>query len=338
MSKPKLEITGARIRRTTIIGAIVVAAVAVLAAQALLRGLFLDLQLIDGRVVSAVFHTIVVAVPVVFFLAWRSTVEKEVRVEEMLRASEALREDLTSMLVHDLKNPMISAGLALGALSRSPEIQSRVPDGEREMLAIARESLTRLEKMVGDMLDIAKAEAGAMPLHEEEVDLGDMVRRAVRHCRPQLSDARIELSLEVDDRALDAHVDSGKIRRVLDNLLANAIKFTPAGGRITVRARSEGGSAVITVQDTGPGIPTTMQTRIFEKFGQVEAQRQGRRMSVGLGLYFCKLVMDAHGGSIWVESEEGAGSEFGLALPLRTACPPPDRGTDPPRPARGGRS
>ncbi len=338
MRKPKLEITGTRIRRTTIIGAIAVAAVAVLAAQALLRGLFLDLEIIDGRIVSVVFHMIVVAVPVVFFLAWRSTVEKEVRVEEMLRASEALREDLTSMLVHDLKNPVISAGLALGALSRSPEVQSRVHDEEREMMAIAQESLARLEKMVGDMLDIARAESGAMPLRTEDADLGDIVRRAVRHCRPQLSDARVELSLEVEDCALVAHVDPGKMRRVLDNLLMNAIKFTPAGGRITVRARCEGGSAIITVQDTGLGIPSAMQTRVFEKFGQVEAQRQGRRMSVGLGLYFCKLVMDAHGGSIWVESEEGAGSEFGLALPLRTACRPPDQGTDPPRPARAERS
>lgn len=316
MDESKLEVTGTRIRRTTVLGAIAVASAALLAAQVLLRGLFLDLEIIDGRVISAVFHLIVVAAPVVFFLAWRSTVEKEARVEEMLRASESLREDLTSMLVHDLKNPVISAGLALGALSRSEGVQSRARDDEREMLTIARESLTRLEKMIGDMLDIAKAEAGAMPLDAEYVDLGELVQRAVRQCKPQMSEARMALSLEISDGDLGARVDPGKIRRVLDNLLANAIKFTPAGGTIVIRVVKTDGDCVITVRDSGHGIPDSMRTRIFEKFGQVEAHRQGRRMSVGLGLYFCKLVMDAHGGRIWVDSEEGRGSVFGLALPV----------------------
>jgi two-component system sensor histidine kinase/response regulator len=316
MSESKLQMSGTRIRRRTIVGAIVVAAIAMLAAQVLLRGLFLDLEIIDGRIISVVFHMIVVAVPVVFFLAWRITVEQKVRVEEMLRASEGLREDLTSMLIHDLKSPMISAGLALGALSSREEIQSRIEDDERELLAIARESLTRLEKMIGDMLDIAKAEAGAMPIDLEHVDLGELVRRSVRHCGPQLSDARIEMRLEIGEGALRARVDPGKIRRVLDNLLTNAIKFTPAGGSIEVRAVGGGGECVITVQDSGRGIPDSLQGRIFEKFGQVEARRQGRKMSVGLGLYFCKLVVDAHGGRIWVESAEGRGSLFGIALPL----------------------
>jgi len=125
MNESKQEKLGTRIRRRTIVGAIAVAAVAMLAAQVLLRGLFLDLEIIDGRIISVVFHMIVVSVPVVFFLAWRITVEQKVRVEEMLRASEDLREDLTSMLIHDLKSPMISAGLALGALSGREEIQSR---------------------------------------------------------------------------------------------------------------------------------------------------------------------------------------------------------------------
>jgi two-component system sensor histidine kinase VicK len=125
------------------------------------------------------------------------------------------------------------------------------------------------------------------------------------------------LRLEVGDAPLSAHVDRGKIVRVLDNLLANAIRFTPAGGLIVVRVFEKGGSAVITVEDSGAGIPESLRTRIFEKFGQVEASRIGLKMSVGLGLYFCKLVMDAHGGSIWVESTEGEGSVFGLSLPLR---------------------
>ncbi len=316
MKGRKRGIPDVPVRRTTVLGAVAVAAATLMTAQVLLHGLFLDLQLIDGRIISVVFHLIVVAVPVALFLAWRITVEKEARVEEMLRASEALREDLTSMLVHDLKNPVISAGLALGTLSGGREIESRLDEGDREMLDIARESLARLEKMIGDILDIAKAEAGEIPLALDTADLRELVRDAVRGVGPQLSDARIELDLEVSGDTLSARADREKIRRVIDNLLANAIKFTPAGGRVAVRASREGGEAVVTVQDSGPGIPESVRERIFEKFGQAEADRRGRRMSIGLGLYFCRLVVDAHGGRIWVESSRGQGSTFGFALPL----------------------
>ncbi len=311
--------TGTRIRRRTIVGGIAVAALAVLAAQVLLRGLFFDLTIIDGRIVSIVFHTIVVAVPVVFFLAWRSTVEKEARVEEMLRDSEALREDMTSMLVHDLKNPVISAGLALRSLSSSPEFQSCIPGDEREMLDIASESLSGLENMIDNMLDIARAEAGAMPIVRGDVDLADIVRRVARRSLPQLTDARVELRLMLGDGPVCARADAGKIARVMDNLLANAIRFTPPGSAIEIHAATKGDRAVVTVRDSGPGIPDSLQARIFEKFGQVEAHRQKARLSVGLGLYFCKLVVDAHGGRIWVESAEGGGSIFGISLPVHGA-------------------
>lgn len=305
-----------RARRATILGVVGIAGATVLAAQVLLRGLFLDLEVIDGRLVSAVFHIIVVVTPVVFFLAWRTTVERKIRVEEMLASSEALREELTSMLVHDLKNPVISAGLALGALRGSTSGESRKGDDESEMLAIARESLIRLEKMIDDVLDISRAEGGSMLLERSVVDIGEVVRAAVRQSGPQLSDARIELSLDVSGGALCALADAGKIRRVVDNLLANAIKFTPAKGRISVSASNEGQEAVVRVRDTGPGVPESARSRIFDKFGQADRHDHGRGRSVGLGLYFSKLVVDAHAGRIWVESSEGEGSEFCFALPL----------------------
>jgi signal transduction histidine kinase len=316
MSEPTADVPGSPIRRTTVLGAVAVALVTAGIAQALLRNLFFDLQIIDGRVIAVVFHLIVVIAPVVFFLAWRITVERKVRLEAMLRDSEALREELTSMLVHDLKNPVVSAGLALGALSASEHIESAGSDEEKELLAIARESLTRLEKMIGDLLDIARAEAGEIPLSSEEVDLGELVRNAVRESSVQFSDARIELAIDVPDHALCARVDRDRIRRVIDNLQANAIRSTPAGGRIAVRVVGDGREAVITIADNGSGIPESIRERLFEKFGQVQASREGQRMSAGLGLYYCKLVVDAHGGRIWVESSEGRGSVFGFALPL----------------------
>src|SRR5581483_4217108 len=107
----------------------------------------------------------------------------------------------------------------------------------------------------------------------------------------------------------------------LVNLLGNAIKFTPKGGTITasIAEEAEGGALLFSVRDTGPGIPRDAFTRIFEKFGQVALRRSGQMMSTGLGLTFCQLVVQAHGGRIWVESELGQGSTFSFTLPLRPA-------------------
>jgi signal transduction histidine kinase len=308
--------SGSLVRTKTVVGAVLVAAATALIAQALLRTLFMDLEIMDGRVISAIFHVIVVAAPVVFFLAWRISVEREARVEAMLRNSEALREDLTSMLVHDLKNPIVSAGLALGALSSRESVRSAITDEDQELMGIAKESLTRLEKMVGDILDIARTEAGTMPLDPEVADLGELVREATRQSALLYSDARLELAIDLPENSLMARIDVGRVRRVIDNLQANAIKYTPAGGRVTIRAASEGGECMVTVADTGPGIPRAVQGHLFDKFGRAGADSKGQRMSAGLGLYYCRLVVLAHGGRIWVDSEETGGSTFGFTVPL----------------------
>ena len=221
------------------------------------------------------------------------------------------------MLVHDLKSPVISAGIALGALAREGETRPWLNDEDREMLTIARESLARLEYMIGDILDIAKAEAGKIPLDLDLADLSDVVRQAGRHSTPQVEEAGVRLILEVAADAIPVHMDPDKIRRVLDNLLANAIKFTPSRGSIELRVSICEGEAVVTVRDTGVGIPEPLNGWIFEKFGRVEAGRgEGRSVSVGLGLYFCRLMVEAHGGRIWVAANPGGGSVFGFALPL----------------------
>jgi signal transduction histidine kinase len=115
------------------------------------------------------------------------------------------------------------------------------------------------------------------------------------------------------------YVDEDKIVRTLVNLLGNAIKFTPVSGRITIATRRlpDDGATEFSVQDTGEGIPPESFTRIFEKFGQVDGRKSGRKHSTGLGLTFCKMVAEAHGGRIWVESELGVGSTFRFTIPPR---------------------
>ena len=124
--------------------------------------------------------------------------------------------------------------------------------------------------------------------------------------------------------------DDDKLRRILVNLLGNALKFTPRGGTITLEAKPDGECLRFGVRDTGEGIPKEAFERIFEKFGQVETRKSGRKMSTGLGLTFCRLATEAHGGSIWVESEVGVGSTFYFTIPLVAAgeaAPPPREAT-----------
>src|SRR5439155_23153720 len=128
----------------------------------------------------------------------------------------------------------------------------------------------------------------------------------------------LTLNQEIAPDVETVYADEEKLIRTLVNLLGNAIKFTPVGGSValTVRRSERGRALLFSVRDTGEGIPAEAFERIFEKFGQVESRQAGRKMSTGLGLTFCKMVLEAHGGRIWVESELGKGSTFRCAVPL----------------------
>ena len=237
-----------------------------------------------------------------------------------LRAVEALRQDLTNMLVHDLKNPLVSAAMALDLFRRRHEAGADAgKEGsveQEELLRIATESNERLRRLIEDILDVARAEGAEMPLSLEEVDLGEVVRTAVTAAVARASRAELKLDGTYPSEPLVASLDPDKIRRVMDNLLENAFKYTRSGGVVAVQVSSRDGQALVRVRDDGEGIPPDLQRMIFEKFGQAEAVREGRRMSVGLGLAFCKLTVEAHGGRIWVESTPAAGATFTFALPL----------------------
>jgi signal transduction histidine kinase len=147
-----------------------------------------------------------------------------------------------------------------------------------------------------------------------------MIRSCVTQLAPLARAKELSVDTELPFEPLCVPADADKICRTLTNILANAVKFTPRGGKITagVRAESSASEAVFWVSDTGEGIPENDREHIFEKFGQVENRKAGRKMSTGLGLTFCKMTVEAHGGRIWVVSEAGQGSTFSFALPLKT--------------------
>jgi signal transduction histidine kinase len=173
--------------------------------------------------------------------------------------------------------------------------------------------------MINDLLDVSKMEDGSMRLAYSNPTPEMLVERAIRQIEQLAREKNLELQAQIPPKLPILTVDEDKLRRVIVNLLANAIKFTPAGGSIVISARAGDCSDVVrfSVQDTGEGIPREAFGRIFEKFGQVENRSAGQRNSTGLGLTFCKMAVEAHGGTIWVESEVGKGSKFSFTVPIR---------------------
>jgi signal transduction histidine kinase len=300
----------------TWLGAAAIAVATASFAQVILHRFFLRLDVLGHDIISGALHAGVIAIPVILYLAWRSAVHEEQVLELRLRAAEAARDELTNMLVHDLKNPVISAGLALGSVLRDLEAGECGDEHEAEMLEIARVSLARAEAMIGDILTVAKAGAGRLELKLAQADLASLVRDQIAMASPRAEGGRLVLVGRVSPGPIPVEIDVSMMRRVLDNLIENAIKNTPAGGRIEVTVESSSGEAFVSVRDNGRGIPKELHGRIFEKYGQGASPRDRAMLSVGLGLAVCKSVVEAHGGRIWVESTPEHGSDFRVAIPL----------------------
>ncbi len=232
---------------------------------------------------------------------------------DQVRSLEQLRENLAQMLVHDFKNPLGVARGALEAVTTGPGAQNLRPRDMR-LLRLAYEAHDRLDGMIGDLLVISQAEQDCLGVECYDIDLGEIAGNCVRNAQPEAEAAGVRLVAET--HATRAPIDVTKIERVVDNLLANALKYTPPGGVITVGTKRERERALLWVSDTGMGVAPEDRERIFEKFGQGAVQPKGRK-SVGLGLAFCKYVVEAHGGRLWVEDSPEGGAVFRVELPTR---------------------
>jgi signal transduction histidine kinase len=248
----------------------------------------------------------------------------EVRFTSELRESyrrlqqlERLRDDLTHMIIHDLRTPLTSIIAGMQTLGLLGELNVE----QREMMDIALSGGEVLLGMINDLLDVEKMESGAMELDYTALQAPDLVESAVAQVEALAAGKQLTLRRQVAPELPLFSGDASKLRRTLVNLLGNAIKFTPGGGAITVEVHQDADprALVFSVRDTGEGIPVEAFGRIFEKFGQVQSRRTGQAASTGLGLAFCKLAVEAHGGKIGVESEPDQGSRFYFTLPIGRA-------------------
>jgi two-component system, sensor histidine kinase and response regulator len=231
-----------------------------------------------------------------------------------LHELEKQRDDLTHMIIHDLRTPLTSLIAGMQTL----DVVGDLNEDQREMMGIAVTSGETLLGMINDLLDVEKLESGAMQLEYAELSAAELVASALSQVASLSESKQLTLVRQIAADLPPLRGDENKLRRTLVNLLGNAIKFTPSGGAVTVEARrsNEAQSVRFSVSDTGEGIPLEAFGRIFEKFGQVESRQGGRSMSTGLGLTFCKLAVEAHGGHIGVESAPGQGSVFCFTIPL----------------------
>jgi two-component system sensor histidine kinase KdpD len=225
-----------------------------------------------------------------------------------LRDQEARREQLMATLSHELRTPLTSLRMAVDLLRRG------APEGERPaLLESAHEDVLRLEDVAQRLLDVSRSRAMTIALERQNVDLGAVIAQVARLFALQARERGVTLATTAPAGGLTVAGDPTKITWALSNLIANALRYTPSGGRIVLEARAEDGGVLVSVSDTGPGIPPEQRERIFERF--VQGQDGAETGAAGLGLAIVRDIVQAHGGRIRLESEVGKGSRFTLELP-----------------------
>lgn len=240
-------------------------------------------------------------------IAW---VEQDVSTQMEL---EQLRQDLTAMVYHDLRGPLHTIQASLTTLARllANNNQASVLD----LLQVGIRGTRQLSRMVESLLDIQRLEEGKAVLNVKPTSLHNLLASAAQLVQPLAAELNQRLTFELVDDLPAITCDSDMILRVITNLMENAIKYTPIGGAIKLSAGLVESGVSVSVSDSGPGIPVHMQRQIFDKFSRVKYQDAPK--GVGLGLAFCRLAVEAHGGQIWVDSEPGNGSVFSFTIPAK---------------------
>ncbi|MBN2407668.1 MAG: Cache 3/Cache 2 fusion domain-containing protein [Elusimicrobia bacterium] len=237
------------------------------------------------------------------------TVIRDITLEKEL---EQLKDDFMHAITHDLRSPMTSIRGFLEFLLDGTA--GELNEQQIEFLKIIDESSARLLGMINDILDVAKIEAGSMPIELEEVDLVQLTASVIKSLLSQAQKDKVELKVDEVNKIDKITVDKNLLHRVITNLISNSLKFTPEGGDVTVRLENMDDKIQVSVIDTGEGMPREYLEKIFDKFERVKGSK-GRRKGTGLGLTITKYIIEAHKGKIWAESELGKGSKFTFWLP-----------------------
>jgi PAS domain S-box-containing protein len=252
-----------------------------------------------------------------FFMILQDITDLARKIEELsalnsrLQEYERMRSEFLAMLSHDLHTPLTAVKGSMDVLAN----EGVGIELSRELLGIAQENADRLFRIVSDILDLTRIEAGHLELRREPFDLAAGLRGAMDRLRRLAEDRQTTMTLQADEGLPRVQADTQRMDQVFTNLLGNALKFTPCGGRIIVTVRRQGAELLTEIRDSGKGIPAEHLDRIFERFYRVPLPDGERVEGTGLGLSICKAIVEEHGGRIWAQSTAGQGSAFSFTLP-----------------------
>ena len=261
----------------------------------------------------------------VFFELYRQRQRLADQRDELVAQAEALKDadrrkdEFLATLAHELRNPLAPLRHGLDTLRRSPDAGEAI--AIREMMD---RQMVHLVRLIDDLLDVSRVSQGKIALRHETIQAADALRAAVEASRPLIESAGHTLTVDLPADPLWLDADLTRLSQVVGNLLNNAAKYTPAGGRITLSLRADGDSAVIEVADNGLGIPAGMLSEVFQLFAQVDNHLERSRGGLGIGLALVKQLVTLHGGTVDATSSgPGKGSTFSVRLPLVAAPPLP---------------
>lgn len=233
-----------------------------------------------------------------------------------LLASRKRHEELMHFIIHDLRSPLTNVLTGLQTLRQMRD--GRMDESEQEMLDMALISSNRMLTLINSLLDLPRLEHRKMPVQTQDVSVDELVNNSLAIVALWASQNRVRIVYEAEPEVNTVAADPDITMRVLVNLLSNALKYSPPDSTITVCARASGeGMVTFSVADQGPGIPPEWLEKVFDKYAQVEARKEGA--STGLGLTFCQLAVEAQKGRIWIESEVGKGTTVLFSLPAGRA-------------------
>lgn len=229
-----------------------------------------------------------------------------------LKQLDRMKSEFVMTASHELRTPLQSIGMSIELLRE--QTNEKLTDSEKKLLGTASEEVQRLKSLVNDLLDLSKIEAGKVVMQFADVDLVALISKAVNVLRAQADESEITLESDIADDLPSVYADAGKIMWVLTNLIGNALRFVDRGGQIRVHAKPFRNWVHVMVTDDGKGIALEDQSRIFDKFVQINDE--GTVGGTGLGLSICREIVRAHNGTIWVDSIPGEGSVFTFTLPV----------------------
>ena len=234
------------------------------------------------------------------------------RIRTRLIEADRLKDEFVALISHDLRTPLTSI-MGYTELALDDEIEPKLDEDRRSYLDVVSRSSTRLLRLVDDLLFVARLQSGRLDLTPAPLDLCELARQAVGEAQRRADAKGVELVFDGNGEVpIDA--DKGRLFQLLDNLVSNAIKFTPEGGRIEIKVSSNG-TAILEVCDTGMGFTPEEASRIFERFYRADNAIEGQVQGTGLGLFIAQAITEAHGGTISASPRDGGGAVFRIELP-----------------------